>query len=105
MVYTMEYLCKNIEGCVLGYTQSDEITLILCDYKNLNTGAWFDYNIQKLASVSSSLGTLAFNRFFQREMEIFQENNCHEGLWINDNKAKLALNYAKSYNKGLIFDS
>lgn len=29
---TMKYLCENIQGCVLGYTQSDEITLILTDY-------------------------------------------------------------------------
>ncbi len=26
---TMKYLCENIQGCVLGYTQSDEITLVL----------------------------------------------------------------------------
>ena len=36
---TMLYLCKNIQGCVLGYTQSDEITLILVDYKHLNSEA------------------------------------------------------------------
>ena len=39
---TMKYLCENIQGCVLGYTQSDEITLILVDYQNLNSCAWFD---------------------------------------------------------------
>lgn len=44
---TMKYLCENIQGCVLGYTQSDEITLILCDYKKINTDAWFGYNVQK----------------------------------------------------------
>ena len=31
MEETMLYLCKNIQGCVLGYHQSDEITLILVD--------------------------------------------------------------------------
>lgn len=36
---TMKYLCENIMGCVLGYTQSDEITLVLCDYKKLDTQA------------------------------------------------------------------
>lgn len=29
---TMQFLCKNIQGCVFGYTQSDEITLVLTDY-------------------------------------------------------------------------
>lgn len=31
---TMQYLCENIQNCVLGYTQSDEITLVLVDYKS-----------------------------------------------------------------------
>ena len=29
---TMKYLCENIQGCMLGYTQSDEISLLLVDY-------------------------------------------------------------------------
>lgn len=37
---TMKYLCENIQGCVLGYTQSDEITLILVDYKKLTSSAF-----------------------------------------------------------------
>lgn len=64
MQNTMKYLCANIQGCVLGYTQSDEITLVLCDYKKLTTAAWFDNNVQKMCSVSASLATLAFNKFF-----------------------------------------
>ena len=28
MQQTMKYLCENIQGCVFGYTQSDEITLV-----------------------------------------------------------------------------
>ena len=31
MQNTMKYLCENIQNCVLGYQQSDEITLILTD--------------------------------------------------------------------------
>jgi len=61
---TMKYLCENIQGCVLGYTQSDEITLVLVDYKNLNSSAWFDNEVQKVVSVSASLATLAFNKFY-----------------------------------------
>ena len=48
MQETMRYLCESIQGCVLGYTQSDEITLILQDYATLETDAWFGYNVQKL---------------------------------------------------------
>ena len=62
MKETMKYLCENIQGCVLGYTQSDEITLVLVDYKNLDSCAWFDNNIQKIVSVAASMATLNFNK-------------------------------------------
>lgn len=61
MTETMLYLCQNIQGCVLGYTQSDEITLVLCDYQKVDTAAWFDYNVQKMVSISASMATYAFN--------------------------------------------
>lgn len=61
---TMKYLCENIQGCVLGYTQSDEITLILVDYKKLTSSAFFDYEVQKLCSIAASMATMAFNRIF-----------------------------------------
>lgn len=57
---TMLYLCKNIQGCTFGYTQSDEITLVLCDYQTLETDAWFKYNVQKMVSVAASMATFAF---------------------------------------------
>lgn len=59
---TMKYLCENIQGCVLGYTQSDEITLVLIDYQSREASAWFDNNIQKMISISASMATLAFNK-------------------------------------------
>ena len=64
-------LCKNIQGCVFGYTQSDEITLVLVDYNNIDTDAWFDYNVEKMCSVASSMCTLYFNRIFQQKIEKF----------------------------------
>lgn len=64
MQETTKYLCEHIQGCVLGYTQSDEITLILVDYKHLDSSAWFDYEVQKLCSISASMATMAFNQIF-----------------------------------------
>ena len=72
MQSTMKYLCENIQGCVLGYTQSDEITLVLIDYQTLETSAWFDYEVQKMCSISASMATMAFNRFFYEN--VFQYN-------------------------------
>jgi tRNA(His) 5'-end guanylyltransferase len=67
MVATMKYLCENIQGCVFGYTQSDEITLILIDYQKLTSSAWFDYEVQKMCSIAASMATMEFNRQFNEE--------------------------------------
>lgn len=74
MQETTQYLCEHIQGCVLGYTQSDEITLILVDYKNLDSSAWFDYEVQKLCSISASMATMAFNKFFTDNINMIM---CH----------------------------
>ncbi len=62
MQETMRFLCKEIQGVKLGYCQSDEISLLITDYDTINTSAWFDYNLQKMCSVSASLATSEFNR-------------------------------------------
>ena len=67
MQETTKYLCENIQGCKIGYTQSDEITLLLTDFEKLDTDAWFDYNVQKMCSISASLATLSFNMIFSRK--------------------------------------
>lgn len=67
MQHTMKALCENIQGCVFGYTQSDEITLVLTDYDKITTDGWFGYNIQKMASVSASMATVQFNKCLEHE--------------------------------------
>ena len=69
MQNTMKKLCENIQGCIFGYTQSDEITLILKDYTKLNTSAWFDYEVQKMCSIAASMATLYFNQFFRDALD------------------------------------
>lgn len=69
MQETTKYLCENIQGCVLGYTQSDEITLVLVDYQRFESSAWFDYEIQKICSISASMTTMAFNKFFAKNVK------------------------------------
>lgn len=69
MQLTTIKLCEEIQGCKLGYTQSDEITLVLTDYDKLETDAWFDYNVQKMVSVAASIATAYFNAFRQERFE------------------------------------
>ena len=59
---TTEYLCQNIQGAKFGYVQSDEISILITDYDDISTHAWFDANLQKMASIAASLATAEFNR-------------------------------------------
>ena len=97
MQATMKYLCENIQGCVLGYTQSDEITLVLIDYKELNTSAWFDYDVQKITSVSAARATYAFNKYFNK---YFEEDIVKKREW---DKYDVAHDAARQ--EGAYFDS
>ncbi|MBQ3543451.1 MAG: tRNA(His) guanylyltransferase Thg1 family protein [Lachnospiraceae bacterium] len=104
---TMKYLCENIQGCKLGYTQSDEITLLLIDYDTLTTEAWFNYNVQKLCSVAASMATMAFNKFFEEFGEDYVDNmiffdhvNDDIRVYINNLRSKyhIAMFDARCFN-------
>lgn len=110
MQRTMKYLCENIQGCVFGYTQSDEITLILIDYQNLTSEAWFNYEVQKMASVSASMATMAFNKFFERNAENYIQNCATDyetdGLYGKGTpEYQLCEIYQKAAEKGAMFDA
>lgn len=66
---TMMYLCKNIQGCVMGYTQSDEISLVLVDYQTITSDAWFDNSVEKMYSIAASMTTLAFNTAWRKNVD------------------------------------
>ncbi len=62
MDQTAIYLCSKIQGAKCAYVQSDEISILITDYDKLETDAWFDYNVQKMTSISASLATGIFNK-------------------------------------------
>lgn len=108
---TMKYLCENIQGCVLGYTQSDEITLILIDYKKLISSAWFDYEVQKMCSIAASMATMAFNKAFEKEVNGWKTKTFptsylgHLNAPITNDDVKLLNTYNEAINKGAMFDA
>lgn len=55
-------LCKNIQCARLGYSQSDEISILLIDYNKFNTDQFFDGRIQKIVSIAASMTTTYFNQ-------------------------------------------
>lgn len=97
---TMMYLCKNIQGCVFGYTQSDEITLILIDYKTLTSSAFFNYEVEKVCSVSASMATKAFNKAFRNKSSAYLDEMYEKWNWSNEDK-----NYENALEKCLIMEA
>lgn len=103
MQETMKYLCENIQGCVLGYHQSDEISLVLIDYQRLNSDAWFDYEVQKMCSISASMATMAFNKYFERNT---YENDFYMPESVKKDKREKILNcHCEAIDKGAQFDA
>ena len=60
MGMTATELCQNIQGAKCAYIQSDEISILLTDFDRLTTDAWFDYNLQKMTSVSAGIASAVF---------------------------------------------
>ena len=97
MQETAKYMCENMGNAKFAYVQSDEITIILTDYDTLETDCWFNYRTDKLCSISASMATMAFNKFFYNMvMEETAGGEFTEGI------AGIHLNAAE---KGAMFDA
>lgn len=105
MQETTKYLCENIQGCVLGYTQSDEITLILVDYKKLTSSAWFDYEVQKICSITASMATMAFNKLFEKYVDEYRFSKWDGVSNYEDNAWEYIQVLLSAVEKGAMFDA
>ena len=107
MQKTMKYLCENIQNVKFSYCQSDEISLLLTDYENINTAAWFDYQVQKMCSIAASMATLAFNRVFNNKTQEYKNHIPFYGTQypIDKNDKKYIEALDKALEKGAMFDA
>ena len=110
MQETAKYMCENMGNAKLAYVQSDEITIILTDYDTLETDCWFNYRTDKLCSISASMATMAFNKFFERNAENYIQNCATDyeidGLYGKGTpEYQLCEIYKKAVNKGAMFDA
>jgi len=107
MQETSKYLCENLQGVVMSYQQSDEITLVFVDYKELNTTPYFDYEVQKLCSIIASMATMKFNQEFAYQVRRYKEEKNLEhkcGIW-NSYKDYYYQTIYKAMDKGAMFDA
>jgi tRNA(His) 5'-end guanylyltransferase len=111
MEYTTLELCNHIQGCVFGYTQSDEITLILCDYQTFESEPWFDNEVQKICSVSASMASMYFNKFLRENVNYYVASMDEDESYMADYGMtvtewdKYVINIRKKIAGGAYFDA
>jgi tRNA(His) 5'-end guanylyltransferase len=103
MQETAKFLCENIMGATIAYTESNEITVLLVDYKKITSNAWFNNRQNKIESIAASMCTMAFNKFFAKNVKEFIYNNG-ENYEVNSEEYKLCEAYKKAVEKGAYFD-
>ena len=98
MQETAKYMCETMGNAKFAYVQSDEITIILTDYDTLETDCWFNYRTDKLCSISASMATMAFNKYFMLAVEDYCEYNPEATLEQRNI-------YVSAVEKGAMFDA
>lgn len=109
MLEATEYLVNEVDTCVLGYTQSDEVSLLLKDFTTIRTQAWFDNAQQKIVSNTASMFTAIFNElapkyidpqylkyrfgiFDSRAFSIPEADVCNYFLWRQQDATRNSIN-------------
>lgn len=109
MQETAKYMCENIQGAKLAYIQSDEITIILTDYDTLETDCWFNYRTDKLCSISASMATMAFNKYFAEnvanEILEYKTSMMPQCVEIQQEIKEYHDTLRAAVNKGAMFDA
>ena len=84
MINTMKKLCESIPGAKIGYTQSDEISIVIKDLnKEGKQVAPFANSLTKIISNTASMATVFFNIYWDQAVLEFCSENC-----IDVNEAK-----------------
>lgn len=88
-------LCEEMQGACLAFVQSDEISVLLHNYRRLETDAWFHNNLQKVVSISAAVASATMTRlagrdaWFDSRAFILPENEvCNYFLWRQQDAAR-----------------
>jgi tRNA(His) 5'-end guanylyltransferase len=95
MQKTALYLMENIQGAQIAYIQSDEISILLTDYMEITTEAWFNNRVNKMVSHSAARASIRFSNsismykgapyivgiFDSRAFNIPENDVCNYFVW------------------------
>jgi len=91
---TARHLCENIQGAQIAYIQSDEITILVHDYKSLNSEAWFDKELQKMCSIAAAMASTYFS---EHSWELFYNDKTISEMEARNIFRKTALFDARCF--------
>ena len=102
MIETAEIVMQDIQGCIFCYSQSDEISFLLTDYKTIRTDAWFGYDLRKIISISASLASSTFSRLYggkeitfdSRAFSLPKDEVCNYFIWRQIDATRNAIQMA-----------
>lgn len=101
MCSVAKYVASEIQGCSFAYGQSDEISFLLTDYTTVKTQGWFDYEANKLVSISAALASSFMTKlvgemvqFDSRAFAIPQDDVCNYFLWRQRDATRNAVQMA-----------
>lgn len=103
MRMTMQQLCEHMMGAQIGYTQSDEISILLTDDDTLETEPWFGKNLQKIVSISAAMATFFFNKNVEECCSLYGLKTPagriypSQGLYIAATEEKIAIFDARAF--------
>jgi tRNA(His) 5'-end guanylyltransferase len=60
------FLMENISGAQVAYIQSDEISILIHNYKKLDSEGWFGNEIQKMTSISAAMASTYMSEMYSR---------------------------------------
>jgi tRNA(His) guanylyltransferase len=95
-------LCEEMQGAALAFVQSDEISVLLHNYRRLASAAWFDNEVQKMVSVSASIAAAVLTScsramfaegerlaFFDARVFVLPESEvCNYFIWRQQDAAR-----------------
>ena len=101
MIEVAKTVVEDIQGCKFCYSQSDEVSFLLTDYRTISTSPWFDYDLRKLVSISSSLAASVFSRIYgknvcfdSRAFNMPQDDVCNYYIWRQIDATRNAIQMA-----------
>lgn len=66
MIAAAKSTAKEMQGFKLAYHQSDEVTFMITDFDRFETQGWYNYELNKLVSITASLFTAHFNNWYKK---------------------------------------